>query len=353
MEMVRNDAPVGDTFRDQFATARRSRGFTLVELLVVIAIIGVLIALLLPAIQAAREAARRSQCKNNLKQLGLAMLNYETARGCLPPSTLVDLTVSITASNGSWGVHGRILPYMEQENLKKLVNTEVAWDLQLAISGVRISSFQCPSDSRSEEVRDPGGGKALLYATNYTFNMGTWFVFDPVSSEGGDGAFCPNSNLPLAQFTDGMSNTLLAAEVKAWQPYTRNGGPASTTIPSTVAEAQAAVASGAEYKDTGHTEWPDGRVHHTGFTTTMTPNTVVPYTTGGTMVDADYNSWQEGKNGGAGRPTYAIVTARSHHAGQVQVAMLDGSVQTVNDQIDPLVWRGMSTRDGGETPAAP
>jgi prepilin-type processing-associated H-X9-DG protein len=183
--------------------------------------------------------------------------------------------------------------------------------------------------------------------------MGTWLVFDPVRNEGGDGAFFPNSNLPLAQFVDGTSNTLLAAEVKAWQPYTRNGAPPSTTIPATVADAQAAVASGAEYKDTGHTEWPDGRVHHTGFTTAMTPNTVVPHTAGGAMVDADYNSWQEGKNGGAGQPTYAIVTSRSHHTGQVQVAMVDGSVQTVNDQIDPRVWRGMSTRDGGETAATP
>jgi prepilin-type N-terminal cleavage/methylation domain-containing protein/prepilin-type processing-associated H-X9-DG protein len=353
MEMVRNDALADETHCDQLATVRTARGFTLVELLVVIAIIGVLIALLLPAVQAAREAARRSQCKNNLKQLALAALNYETARRHLPPSALVDLTVTATANNGSWGVHGRILPYMEQEILKKLVNTELAWDLQLAISGVRIPSFQCPSDSRSEEVRDPGGGKALLYATNYTFNMGTWLVFDPVRNEGGDGAFFPNSNLPLAQFVDGTSNTLLAAEVKAWQPYTRNGAPPSTTIPATVADAQAAVASGAEYKDTGHTEWPDGRVHHTGFTTAMTPNTVVPHTAGGAMVDADYNSWQEGKNGGAGQPTYAIVTSRSHHTGQVQVAMVDGSVQTVNDQIDPRVWRGMSTRDGGETAATP
>jgi type II secretory pathway pseudopilin PulG len=319
----------------------------------VIAIIGVLVALLLPAIQAAREAARRSQCKNNLKQLALATLNYETARSCLPPSALVDLTVTTTANNGSWGVHGRILPFMEQDNLKKLVNTETAWDLQLAISGVRINSFQCPSDSRSEEIRDPGGGKALLYATNYTFNMGTWFVFDPLTNEGGDGAFFPNSNLPLAHFTDGTSNTLLAAEVKAWQSYTRNSGPPATTAPSTIAEAQAAVASASsDYKDTGHTEWPDGRVHHTGFTTTMTPNTFVPYERDGAVVDADYNSWQEGKNGGAGKPTYAMVTSRSHHAGQVQVALVDGSVQSVNDQVDPLVWRGMSTRDGGETGTA-
>jgi prepilin-type N-terminal cleavage/methylation domain-containing protein len=335
-------------FRFYHATRPTRRGFTLVELLVVIAVIGVLIALLLPAIQAAREAARRSQCKNNLRQLALAALNFESARGHLPPSALVDLTTTSTPSNGSWGVHGRILPYLEQENLRRLVDIERAWDLQMAISAVRIAGFQCPSDARNEEVRDPGGGKALLYATNYGFNMGTWFVFDPSRNEGGDGAFFPNSNLALAQFTDGTSHTLLASEIKAWQPYTRNGGPAATAIPATSAEAQAAVASGAEFKDTGHTEWPDGRVHHTGFTATMTPNTFVPYTSGDAIVDADYNSWQEGKNGGAGKATYAVITSRSHHAGQVQTAMVDGSVQTVNDAIDLLVWRAMSTREGDE-----
>jgi prepilin-type N-terminal cleavage/methylation domain-containing protein len=329
------------------------RGFTLVELLVVIAIIGVLVALLLPAIQAAREAARRSQCTNNLKQLGLAVLNFESARRHLPPSALVDLTVTTTGNNGSWGVHGRVLPYMEQENLRKLVNIEQAWDLQLAISGVRISTFQCPSDVRSGEVRDPGGGKALLYATNYGFNMGVWFVFNPTLNEGGEGAFYPNSDLPLARFGDGTSNTLLAAELKAWQPYTRNGGTPSATPPATVAEAQPLVASGAEFKDTGHTEWPDGRVHHTGFTTAMTPNTAVPYTSGAETLDADYNSWQEGKNGGAGQPTYAIVTSRSHHPSQVQVAMVDGSARSVADSIDLFTWRAMSTRDAGETVTPP
>lgn len=334
--------------KTRFSNARPSSAFTLVELLVVIAIIGVLVALLLPAIQAAREAARRSQCKNSLRQMALAVLNYETSRKHLPPSALVDLKATATGNNGSWGVHGRILPYLEQGNLRNLVDVEVAWDNQQAISGVRIASFQCPSDERSGELRDPGGGKALLYATNYGFNMGTWFVFNPATQEGGDGTFYPNSNLPLARITDGASNTMMAAEVKAWQPYTRNGGPSSNEIPNTIAEAEAAVQSGAEYKDTGHTEWPDGRVHHTGITATMTPNTFVRYETGGTVVDADYNSWQEGRNGGAGQPTYSMVTARSHHAGQVQVAMVDGSVKSMNDDVDLLVWRASATRDGAE-----
>ena len=328
---------------------RRPRhGFTLVELLVVIAIIGVLVALLLPAIQAAREAARRNQCSNNLKQLGLGILNYESARKKLPPSANVDLTVSATGNNGSWGVHGRILDYLEQSNLKNLVNVESAWDTQQAINGVKIDIFQCPSDSKSLEIRDPGSGMPLLYPLNYGFNMGTWFIFNPQTLATGDGAFFPNSHLPLAQFSDGTSNTLLCAEVKAWTPYTRNGGSPPEEAPDTAQEAATIVASGPDVKDTGHTEWPDGRVHHTGFTATLTPNTFVSFTRNGQIVDADYNSWQEGKNGNAGSPTYAIVTSRSFHPGQVQVGLVDGSVQGINDGIDLVIWRALATRSGSE-----
>lgn len=323
-------------------------GFTLVELLVVIAIIGILVALLLPAVQAAREAARRNQCKNNLKQLGLGVLNFESTHQRIPPSALVDLSVTSTGNNGSWGVHGRILDYLEQGNLRDLVDIEQGWDLQRAIDNVQIKVFQCPSDARSGESRVFNDARPTLWPTNYGFNLGTWFVFDPVTQKGGDGAFYPNSNLSLARFTDGTSKTMLCAEVKAWTPYTRNGGPATTDAPDTVAEAVAAIASGAQEKGTGHTEWPDGRVHHTGITATMTPNTFVPYTMNGIEVDADYNSWQEGKNGSAGSPTYAMITARSFHPGVVQAALVDGSVQTVADEVDLAIWRALATRAGDE-----
>jgi prepilin-type processing-associated H-X9-DG protein len=90
-------------------------------------------------------------------------------------------------------------------------------------------------------------------------------------------------------------------------------------------------------------------VHHTGFTAAMTPNTFVSFTFNGQVYDGDYNSWQEGKDGANGQPTYAIITSRSHHSGLVQVAMVDGSVQNINDSIDLAAWRAMATRAGDET----
>ncbi len=331
----------------------KHRGFTLVELLVVIAIIGIMVGLLLPAIQAARESARSTQCKNNMRQLGLAVHNYESANRHLPPGAVVDLKVTKTGNNGSWGVHGRILPYLEQANLYSEVDLSVAWDRQEAIDGLKIATYACPSDPRSDELRDPGGGKSHLYPTTYGFNYGTWFVFDPSTRLGGDGPFYPNSYMKMARLSDGASNTLLAAEVKAWQPYTRNAGPTSKSIPNTIAEAEAAVASGEKFKDTGHTEWPDGRVHHTGMTTTMTPNTRLEYQPTdskykGETFDTDYNSWQEGKNGNAGNASYAIVTSRSYHAGFVHVVLMDGSCHVVRDEIDQSVWRTLGSRDSGK-----
>ena len=331
----------------------RRAGFTLVELLVVIAIIGVLVALLLPAVQAAREAARKAQCANNLRQIALAVHNYESANGRLPPSTVVDLTSSATANNLAWGVHGRILPYLEQAGLAASVNLSQGWDFQMAIDAFRVPVYACSSDPGARRMRDPGGGKARLWPTTYGFNLGVYFVFDPATGRGGDGAFYPNSFLRLAEFADGTANTLLAAEVKAWQPYTRNGGPPQTQSPVTGAAATAFVASGGEFKDTGHTEWPDGRVHHTGFTAALPPNTRVPFTFQGRELDADYNSWQEGLNGRAGRPTYAVITSRSFHPGIVHVALVDGSVRPAANTIERAVWQALATRSGGEAVTGP
>jgi prepilin-type N-terminal cleavage/methylation domain-containing protein len=323
--------------------------FTLVELLVVIAIIGILVGLLLPAVQQAREAARRMQCRNNLKQVSLACLNYQSAFRKFPPSAIVNLDTTVTGNNGSWGVHGRILPYIEQGNVYNTVDLNTAWDFQISINRVKIPVYACPSDPKSDEVRNFGDQRPALYPTCYGFNFGRWFVYDPNTNRAGDGMFAPNHFFDFRDCTDGSSNTLLAGEVKAWTPYQRNGGPASSQMPFTIAEAESIVASGAQFKNTGHTEWPDGRVHHTGFTVTLLPNTNVSFTSGGQIYkDMDYNSWQEGKNGIAGSPTYAMITSRSHHTGLVNVAKVDGSVTSIGDEISRDIWHALGTRNGGE-----
>jgi len=324
-------------------------GFTLVELLVVIAIIGVLVGLLLPAVQAAREAARRMQCSNHIKQIALACHNYESAFEMFPPSAILDLSVTNTANNGSWGVHGRILPYLEQGNVYEAVDLSLGWDNQTAIDGLKIPTYSCPSDPGSDQMRVFDDGRPTLYPTTYGFNFGRWFVYDPTSHRGGDGMFYPNSFLKFRDCLDGTSSTLLLAEVKAWTPYRRNGGPSTTAMPENQVDAEAVVASAVQFKNTGHTEWPDGRVHHTGFTVTLSPNTDVHFNDSGQLYEQmDFNSWQEGKDGSAGNPTYAFITSRSHHTGLVQVGLLDGSVRSVTDSIDRQSWHALGTRDGRE-----
>lgn len=328
------------------------RGFSLIELVVVIAIIAVLIALLLPAVQQAREAARRTQCKHNLKQIGLAVHNYVDTFSLFPPSACIASASAV--NNGSWSVHGRILPQLEQSNLGNLVDLTVAWDNQLAIDNVRVPVYACPSDALGDMVRDPGSGRPHLYPTTYGFNMGTWFIFDLTTSRGGDGMFHPNARIGFGSVSDGASSTLLASEVKAWTPYARNTPPSDTSVPSTSQTVVEYVGACSDKKlngtdptkNTGHTEWCDGRVHHQGFTTTLPPNTLVAYEDGGVTLDVDYNSWQEGRLGGG--PTYAAITSRSYHTGGVNSALVDGSVRFVGESVALPIWRAIGTRAGGE-----
>ncbi len=322
--------------------------FTLIELLVVVAIIGILISLLLPAVQAAREAARRAQCANQLKQIGLAIHNYENHFRAFPPSFCWNKTIGQAASaGGNWSAQSRILPFLEQGNLYQGIDFGRSYDSLVLPGGVRISSMRvptylCPSEPNDEPRTE--NGVLAHYPLNYAVNVGVWLVYDPGSDRGGDGAFFPNSRLRPCSFKDGLSNTLCAAEVRAYTPYFRNAARPSPALPGDPAQV---AGLGGDFKaSSGHTEWVDGRAHQTGFTAAFTPNTHAWLERDGTRYDVDWTNQQEGKS--LTVATCAVVTARSHHPGTVNAVLMDGSVRGFADGISLAVWRALATRNGGE-----
>lgn len=321
------------------------RGFTLIELLVVIAIIAVLVALLLPAVQQAREAARRTQCRNNFKQVGLALQNYQEAIGRFPPISCVP----VGRTYEPYSAQARLLPYIDGESLANLINWEVSAEFigsPLACKQ-RVSIYMCPSEVNDRARLTP---TLTHYPLNCGFNEGTWFVYSPTTGAVGDGAFAPNQCFMPRDFTDGMSNTLAASEVKAYQPNlwdTNNPSALGVAPPAT--PAALAAYFGGTFDSNGHTEWIEGDVHESGFTTTFTPNTRVPYSVSGITYDIDLTSMRDGESTTA--PTYAAITARSFHIGSVNALMMDGSVRTIGENIDLTVWRAAGTRAGNE--AAP
>jgi prepilin-type processing-associated H-X9-DG protein len=307
---------------------------------VVIAIIAILVGLLLPAVQKVREAAARVKCQNNLKQLGLALHNHEVTLGAFP--TLGDYQSS--GSTVYWSVQTRLLPYCEQVNLQRLINFTQPISTQPQVAKVRVPYLLCPSEPNDRERPD---GSFVHYPLNYGANAGLWHTYQPPTGVG-TGVFVVNRATRPSDLTDGTSNTLGMAEVKAFTPYWRDGGsPAAPGVaaPNTPAELSAYFAG--EFKvDSGHTEWVDARVHQTGFTTTFPPNTAVPYSAGGVAYDVDFNSLREGRS--ATGPTYAAVTSRSHHTGGVNVLLMDGSVRFVANGMTAATWRALGTRSGGE-----
>ncbi len=334
--------------------SRNPKGFTLVELLVVIAIIGVLVSLLLPAIQAAREAARRMSCSNNMRQIALAMHNYESANKKFPASLFIG------PNQFRWSAQARILPYIEQNGITDGIDFSKDYATVylngLLLRSLRVASFICPDEARDEQRVDEATGTPTDYLLNYAVNCGVWKVYDPRDQSGGEGAFFPNAGLGTEDFSDGLSNTLMLAEVRGWQPYYRDGNSGTETVATTTGEI--CTLAGSFKADSGHTEWIDGRVHQTGFTTTFTPNTQVICTTGGKTYDVDWNNHRE-VGWDPATPTaylnetvstYAAVTSRSYHGGNlVNVATMDGSVDAITGDIDLFVWRSKATRDGGET----
>ena len=302
----------------------RSRSaFTLIELLVVIAIIAILIALLVPAVQKVREAASRTQCTNNLKQLGLALHNHHDSIKKFPPA------------RNPWPlVHSplaRLLPYVEQENLQRLVvfTQPVSSPANQAASQTAVPIFLCPTDVGDGRV--PG---SLHAGTNYVANVGTGTVgFGLIAS--GDGVFT-QSPMGFRDLIDGSSNTAAFSETLLGNGTTSAGAtPASAQrevleVPggSDPTPAACAGAAGA-WSGQRSAKWIDGHYGNALYNHFYMPNA---------------REWDCGN----GSHNKGLSTARSLHPGGVNMLFCDGSVRFVTNSVSQFTWRGMATRDGGE-----
>ncbi|MBN8601474.1 MAG: DUF1559 domain-containing protein [Planctomycetes bacterium] len=314
--------------------------FTLVELLVVIAIIGILVGLLLPAVQAAREAARRMSCGNNLKQMSLAAMNYESSFKRLPG-------VAGATTQTSFSVQSKLLPFCEQTNLQNLINFQIPLTLgsgggqslnpaQQAAANTVISFFVCPSDGGPLLFQNGGD----FAPTNYMCNAGTGEVTPAGVQQynlafANDGLFWYTKMTRLAEITDGTSNTMLFAE------SIRGNNSSQTTLPtgdafrrmlislggSQPALTDAYCATKTSFTGRRGAGWIWGNGMNTSFNTHYQPNQRIP--------DCAANGM-------------GYLKSASYHPGGVQTTLCDGSVRFIPDTIDHLTWQALSTRASGE-----
>jgi len=301
------------------------KAFTLVELLVVIAIIGILVALLLPAINAAREAARRTQCSNNVRQIGLALLNYESAHGQLPA-----LWNYLKPSTQIWTGHtvlSVILPFLEEVAFADQIDWDwPPWEAthNKVIQEAVVSTYLCPSD---DGLRHWGFDAGREFSKgNYGPNVGTvcegcqdeaWSPRDPPTLythvKKKNTLFLPNYGLKLHRIIDGTSKVVLVAEMRGGTGQDARG---SWTILTDVGYYR--------HDRTPNTSEPDllrgGTYRHCDFRTADPPCQWLTSSN-------DFHRWN--------------VAARSAHIGGVNVVMGDVSVRFVTDSIDLLTWQNV------------
>jgi len=319
----------------QYQRLRLRKGFTLIELLVVIAIIAILIALLLPAVQQAREAARRTQCKNNLKQIGLALHNYHDIYNVFPPGYIarnVSRSAPIANETGqgyAWSF--AIMPQIDQANLVNQIDTnrnaDDANNLLLAQSTV-LTGFLCPTDPAPTffDVANPSGGNVSLPASSYVGIFGYGSV--SMTPGNGTGVFFRNSGIRFRDITDGTSNTFCAGERRHEHNF-RSGVPAVASNSTWYAAIPGlSRPGGMSGMMSGATEGPGSMIlGHVGQTMMM----------GGMSMQMHSNPNQ----------TNHIVHFSSQHVGGVQFLLCDGSVHFLSENVDYNTFRNLGERNDG------